>query len=48
VDPALRLMAAVEAVQVAERAVHELRGLMVELAIDNGAPPNAVGRDPDG
>jgi hypothetical protein len=47
IDPALRLMAAVEAVQVAERAVSELRVLMIELAVDNGAPPAAVGWDLD-
>jgi hypothetical protein len=46
-DPALRLLAAVEAVQVAERAVGELRVLVVELAIDHGAPPAAVGADLD-
>ena len=47
IDPALRLLAAVEAVQVAERAVSELRVLMEELAVDNGASPAAVGWDPD-
>jgi hypothetical protein len=47
IDPALRLLAAVEAVQVAERAVSELRALMVELAVDNGASPASVGWDPD-
>ncbi|HEY0485350.1 MAG TPA: hypothetical protein VGD72_03760 [Mycobacteriales bacterium] len=43
VDPVLRLTAAVEAVRVAERAAGELRGLLVDLAVDRGADPAALG-----
>lgn len=47
IDPALRLMAAVEAVRVAERATHELRALLVEMAMGHGVGAGAVGHDVD-
>jgi hypothetical protein len=47
VDPVLRLTAAVEAVEVAERAAQELRALLVELAVDHGADPAALGCEVD-
>jgi hypothetical protein len=41
----MRLMAAVEAVQVAERATHELRAVLVELATARGVRKAGVVRD---
>jgi hypothetical protein len=47
VDPALRLMAAIEAVEVAERAAQELRAQLTDLALDQGVSATALGCDPD-
>jgi uncharacterized membrane protein len=47
VDALLRLTAALDAVRAAERAAQELRLLVVELALDRGASPGALGHDPE-
>lgn len=44
-DRAMRLMAAVEAVRVAERATYELRAVVVELATAPGLRKAAQARD---